>query len=181
MLYTITFDANGDPQGFSRYSDESLAPNPLPAGEVQCTASQFANWQNYVLANAQIVDAPASKLLAFAQAEQIPVLTKACAAAIVSGFSSSALGSTCNYPSTLTDQANQNTVANCATGGSLWCESSGAWSFAQHTQDQAKAVVASFSAWLNKCQQQLVTLTAQVNSASTVASVQAVTWENPTQ
>ncbi|RKP50501.1 hypothetical protein D7S89_05190 [Trinickia fusca] len=61
----------------------------------------------------------------------------------------------------------------------LWCESAGTWSFKQHTQAQAQAVVASFVTWLNKCQSQLVTLTYQVNSATTIPAAQAIAWVNP--
>ena len=118
--------------------------------------------------------------LAWAQSQQNEALSAACASAITSGFSSSALGSICEYPSTITDQSNQQAIAANASGGALWCKSAGAWSFKTHTQAQAQAVVASFATWLNKCQQQLLSLTGQVNAPTATAdSIKAVVWVDP--
>ncbi|HDR9003065.1 TPA: hypothetical protein QDA99_006572 [Burkholderia vietnamiensis] len=121
----------------------------------------------------------AAQLLSDAQMKQVALLSQACANAIIAGFSSSALGSACSYPSTLADQANQNTVAQCASGGMLWCAAGGVWSLKQHTQAQVQAVVSSFYAWLNKCQQQLVALKSQVSAATTVSTVESIAWTNP--
>ncbi len=122
---------------------------------------------------------PTGPTLAQAQTAQIAVLSAACGRAIASSFSSSALGSAATYPSSPTDQINQNTVAQCSAGGQLWCEVSGTWALKQHTQAQAQAVVSDFGVWLNKCQQQLVTLSGQINAATSVSAVQAIAWANP--
>ncbi|AIO45468.1 hypothetical protein DM44_4776 [Burkholderia cepacia] len=179
MLYTIKFDATGAPESYSQYSDADDAPDPLPAGEVECSAEQYANWQGCVLQKGSIVAAPEATLVAAARIAQTTALMAACASAIVSGFTSSALGAPHGYPSTMNDQANQKTIAQCASGGLLWCNSGGAWSFAQHTQTQADQVIADFAKWLNGCQSQLVALSEQVSQAETVATVQAVKWTNP--
>ena len=113
------------------------------------------------------------------QASQAALLRTACQSAITGGFTSSALGSAYNYPSDPTSQSNLNTVAGSPSGGSLWCESGGVWAMKPHTQSQAQAVLASFVAWLNSCQSQLATLTAEVNAATTVSAVQAITWTAP--
>jgi hypothetical protein len=120
-----------------------------------------------------------AELLAAAQAVQSSTLSNACASAIVSGFTSDALGAAHTYPSGLTDQQNQGTVSACASGGLLWCETNGTWSFVQHTQVQAQSVVASFAEYLNQCQSQLVSLIAQVNAAESTAAVEAVAWVAP--
>ena len=117
--------------------------------------------------------------LAVAQSAQIAALRTACANAITGGFSSSALGSAYSYPSDPISQANMNTIAGSPSGGSLWCESGGVWSLKPHTQAQAQAVLASFVSWLNACQSQLVTLTGEVQGATTVSAVQLITWTNP--
>ena len=117
--------------------------------------------------------------LAQAQTSQIALLRASCQSAITGGFTSSALGSAYNYPSDPTSQSNLNTVAGSPSGGSLWCESGGVWSLKAHTQAQAQAVLASFVAWLNACQSQLVTLSAEVTAATTVAAVQAISWTAP--
>ena len=122
--------------------------------------------------------APGSSL-AQAQSSQITLLRSACQSAITGGFTSSALGSAYNYPSDPTSQSNLNTVAGSPSGGSLWCESGGVWAMKAHTQAQAQAVLASFVAWLNSCQTQLATLTGEVNAATTVSAVQAITWTAP--
>jgi hypothetical protein len=161
-----------DPQGALHYLSDSDIANGgvslLPAGCMPITEAQADAIQNPPLT------------LAKAQATQIATLRQACATAIVSGFASAALGSTSTYPSAITDQANQQTMAGNANGGSLWCETGGAWSFKAHTQAQAQTVVSSFAAWLNACQAQLVTLTEQVTAATSVDAVKAVEWANPT-
>lgn len=115
--------------------------------------------------------------LATARTNKIAALTTACAAAITAGFQSSALGSAYTYPSTLTDQSNQQSAASNPSGGSLWCESAGGtWALVAHTQAQAQAVLESFVAQLNSCQEKLATLTTQVNAATTAAAAQAIAW-----
>ncbi|GJG92825.1 hypothetical protein [Cupriavidus pauculus] len=165
------------------------ADSPVPSGVTNTIQITQEQWQTcisqpgywYVTdgALAPVPPLTAAQQLAAAQSAQIGVLSAACATAIASGFSSGALGSAYGYPSALTDQANQNTVAQCSSGGLLWCVTGGAWSFKQHTQAQAQAVVWAFAAWLNKCQQQLVALTEQVNAATSPDAAQAVAWANP--
>jgi hypothetical protein len=160
-----------DTQGGLHYlSDTDIANGGeafLPAGSVSITDAQAAAIQNPPLTLAQ------------AQAAQTSALYAACQAAIASGFQSNALGTASGYPSTLTDQANQNAVASSASGGALWCQAGGAWSMKPHTQAQAQAVIASFVTWLNACQQQLAALTAQVSAATTAAAAQSVNWVAP--
>ncbi|WP_261541689.1 hypothetical protein [Burkholderia multivorans] len=177
------YDAQGN---ITAFYDTVDSPAPAGTSVIEITNAQWmtcitqqGQWCVSKGALAQVPPPSAAQLLATAQATQNAALNAACSTAIMSGFSSSALGSMYNYPSTLTDQTNQNTVAQCASGGLLWCETAGSWSFKQHTQSQAQAVVASFSAWLNKCQQQLVDLTNQVNAATSVSAVESIAWANP--
>jgi hypothetical protein len=162
--------------------------SPVPSGVTNAIEITDAQWQiclaspGWTVANGVLaapVPPTAAQLLALARAAQLQILSAACTAAITGGFAANALGAVYNYPSTLIDQANQNTVSNCATGGLLWCASGGAWSFRLHTQAQAQAVVAGFAAWLNRCQLQLVTLTTEVNAAASVAAVQGIAWTVP--
>lgn len=178
------FDANGNITAFYDSID-----SPVPAGvqnviqitqdQWQTCLSQPGQWHVVNGALAQVPPPSTAQQLATAQSAQVATLTQACANAIVSGFQSNALGAAYAYPSLVIDQSNQHTVAICASGGLLWCASGGGWSLRQHTQAQAQAVVASFSTWLNKCQSQLVTLSGQVNSATTIVAAQAITWVNP--
>jgi hypothetical protein len=88
--------------------------SPVPTGVAAIEISD-AQWQaclatpGYTVVNGALV-APAppteAETLAAAQADQIAVLSAACAAAIVAGFQSTALGSTYTYPAKTTDQQN---------------------------------------------------------------------------
>lgn len=178
------YDSNGAIVAFYDSVD-----SPVPDG-VTAIEITDAEWLAAIQTSAvgyTVVDgvltAPAAKtdaeLLAEAQASQKATLYSSCSAAIVSGFTSDALGTAHTYPSAVTDQQNQNTVANTSSGGLLWCESSDSWAFAQHTQAQAQMVVADFATWLNACQSQLVTLSASVAAATTVSAVEAIVWTNP--
>lgn len=174
-----------DPGPVIGFYDSELSPVPAGEGAIEITD---AEWQvakqtpGFMIENgilvAPIAPTPA-QLLTQAQSAQSAALYGACSSAITSGFTSNALGSACNYPSTLVDQANQNTVAACQAGGLLWCEEAGVWSFKEHTQSQAQAVVSSFTVWLNSCQQQLATLTAQIHAAPTIAAVASIAWMQP--
>jgi hypothetical protein len=177
-----------NPQGaITAFYDSVDSPVPAEVNAIEITDAQWQTCINeqgqwYVAYDtlAQVLPPSAEQQLATAQASQVATLREACAEAIMSGFSSAALDSTYSYPSTITDQSNQQAIASNANGGSLWCESGGAWSFKTHTQAQAQAVVASFATWLNKCQAQLVTLSGQISATTSVDSAQAVEWTNPT-
>lgn len=170
------FDAQADLVVFYDSSD-----SPVPAG-ISAIAITDEQWQvclatpGYAIANNALVPPTSAQLLASARTMKIAVLASACTSAITSGFSSSALGSAHNYPSMITDQTNQGTVASNPTGGLLWCETGSSWAFIQHTQAQAQTVVGNFATYLNSCQSRLVSLTGQVNAAATVAAVQAIGW-----
>jgi len=127
------------------------------------------------------VDAAGPALLAAARMARIEALTQACAAAIVGGFTSDALGAVHRYPSAITDQANLVQAAACADGGPLWCgtwcaDGDLAWSFAAHTRDQAAQVLAAFVTTRTALQTRLATLTAAVDAAVDTAALAAVTW-----
>lgn len=174
-----------DPGPVTTFFDSVDNPPPPGVSVIPITDVEWitaVTTPGFTVADGSLVAPPAktaAELLLTALAQQTALLTAGCSAAIVAGFTSDSLGSGCNYPSTLTDQQNQNTVANCPTGGKLWCESNGTWSFVDHSQTQAEGVIASFAAWLNSCQSQLVDLTAQINAGTTIESVQAVAWTNP--
>ncbi|MCA8045465.1 hypothetical protein [Burkholderia arboris] len=180
----IACDANGVITGL--YDSED---SPPPMGESGVIAITDAQWAAYAtqqtqwrIENGVLVQNPAptaAQQLSEAKVAQNAVLNSSCARAIVSGFSSNALGAVFSYPSGITDQSNQNTIAQYAGGGLLWCASNGAWMFKQHTQTQAQAVVGSFVDWLNKCQSQLVAYSERVNAATTVADVQLIGWADP--
>ena len=123
--------------------------------------------------------------LASAQSAQISALTASCAAAITSGYTSSALGSAHTYPSGATDQINMigsvtaSLLPGLASGWTtpFWCaDSTGAWSFAPHTAAQIQQAGDDGKAWVVTCQTKLQTLSASVSAAKTLAAVQAIVW-----
>jgi hypothetical protein len=109
-------------QKFAAYNAQGVitafydsADSPVPSGvtAIPITLPQWlaclAAGNGYTVVNGALV-APAepneAELLAEAQTSQATLVSNACAAAIVSGFSCSALGEPYTYPSKATDQAN---------------------------------------------------------------------------
>ena len=128
-----------------------------------------------------IADPPAPNL-AVLQADRAGQLRTSCAAAIVAGYTSSALGSMHTYPSTETDQRNLSDAAAAAGSAAsgwttpLWCEASGTWELTLHTAAQVQQVMADWIAFRSAQQQRLLTLTASVQAATTVDAIVAVAW-----
>ena len=128
---------------------------------------------------------PPSPTLAQAQDNQVQILSSACASAIVAGFSSSALGSAHTYPSQPNDQSNLIGAATVSQTPGLpstwtcnfWCaDSTGAWALRPHTAAQTQQVLAAGLAAREALSAKLAGLVAQVDDATTVASVQAIVW-----
>lgn len=152
-----------------------LYSGALPAGAVACTQDQYDNFSDWQIDGGEIV--PNQNLLANMQAAQMLILSDGCRKQIVSGFASASLGAAHTYASDAIDQRNILLAAQSANGGLLSCaDSTGAWSRKPHTQTQAQQVAADFVATSDTARVKLVGLEAQVNAATTVAAVRAVTW-----
>ncbi|HEX8590619.1 tail fiber assembly protein [Pseudomonas sp.] len=133
-----------------------------------------------------IYDTDAAKLAA-AQVAQSAALSAACAAAAVSGFTSDALGSTYTYPSAETDQLNLQArvlssllnASNSAWTTTFKCtDSAGTEAYVTHTAAQIQAVGMMGEQTINAYLIRKATLVAQVAAATTVAAVQAITWDS---
>ena len=142
-----------------------------PAGMVKLTDSQVAALQ-----------APS---LEQAKAEQTALVSAACQAAILAGFSSSALGSLHQYPAQMVDQQNLSAsvlaslMPGLASGWTtpFWCaDSSGNWSYADHTAAQIQRVGQDGKAAILAAIDKKVGLVDQINAATSVSAVQAITW-----
>ena len=141
-------------------------------------ASQSGTW--YVVNGALTQTNP--NALPQAQARQIALLRSACQSAITGDFTSSALGSVYSYPSDANTQTNINSAAGNPSGGEIRCTltpTAPSWPLVAHTQSQAQTVLTALMAWVNGCQNQLDILIAQVNAATTVSEVRAITWTAP--
>jgi hypothetical protein len=125
---------------------------------------------------------PPSPTLQQVQTNQSAVLTQACANAILSGFTSSALGSAYIYPCKSTDQ--QNLAASVAKSQLVpsatfpfWCaDSSGAWAMRNHTATQIQQVGIDAYASVLSAQQKLTNLVAEVMAATSADAVQSIVW-----
>ena len=180
------FDSYGRPRGFY---DLSLSSASVPDGAVELTADQRAEfldhpgrrvWKDNAVSSA---DLPAPT-----PAEKVAELTAACAAAIVSGYTSSALGEVHSYPN---DQIAQINMMGSVTGSLLsglpadwttpfWCaDRAGIWQMRQHTAAQIQRAGRDGAAHVVACQQQLVALNAAVAAANTPEAVAAVVWTTP--
>lgn len=116
---------------------------------------------------------------------QVAMLRAACAAEIVGGFTSSALGSPRTYPSDETSQRNlsgsvlASILPSLPTGWTtpFWnADASGHWDFTPHTAAQIQQVGLDGKALVVNAQGKLAALTAQVKLAATAQAVQAVAW-----
>jgi len=128
--------------------------------------------------NAVLSVVAAHTALADAKADQIAAITQSCAATIVSGFLSSALGTAHTYPSQPIDQSNLiGAVASGLANVTFWCaDSTGVWNITSHTAAQIKQVLADGGTQRMAYSTKLAGLAAQVQSATTVAAVQAIVW-----
>lgn len=117
--------------------------------------------------------------------QKINELTSLCGQSIVSGFTSSALGSDYHYPSKQTDQQNLTASVLASMLPSVtsswstpfWCEdSNGNWAFVDHTAAQIQTVGEDAKTAILTCQSKLEQLKAQVNSATTKTAVNAISW-----
>ncbi|MBU3625745.1 hypothetical protein ICN48_05785 [Polynucleobacter sp. JS-Safj-400b-B2] len=127
----------------------------------------------------------AAQKLAQAQQAQLATISSACAAAIVGGFKSSALGKSYTYPSNETDQLNlsgsvmsslfPNLPANWTTLQAC-CDENSNWAYLPHTVAQIQQVGIDFKTFKLNCLTRNATLQAQVAAAKTVDAVQAINF-----
>ena len=116
------------------------------------------------------------------QAAQATKASTACAEALTTGFTSSALGVALTYPSQDNDQRNlQSAVSAAATASPgwtipLWCTDGDHWSFTSHTAAQLQQVNADWLAHRVATQQKYADLIAKINAASSIEEVQAIHW-----
>ncbi len=170
-------------------------PNPacqIPADAVEVTADEHQALLSAQAAGkaitadsngAPIAVDPASLLtLAQAQAQRAASVSAACAAALVGGFASSALGSVHTYPSQDNDQRNLLNAAMASQGQpstwtvSLWCANGTTWALTAHTAAQVQQVNADWLAFRLAAQQKCADLVAKINAATSISSVETFTW-----
>lgn len=102
-----------------------------------------------------------------------------CRHAIISGFTSDALGTVHHYPNAETDQLNRLTAAAAGVAAELPCaDAAGVWARRSHSAEQLRAVCAAGAAWAAACLTKHDALGAQLAKAKTEAALSAVTWKS---
>lgn len=117
---------------------------------------------------------------------RVDALTTDCAAAIVGGYVSDALGAPHTYPSKQTDQLNMMgsvTAALCPTSpadwSTPWCaDAGGVRAYRPHSAEQIRQAGSDGKAHVVVCQATLANLTAEIEAAETAEAVAAIVWPN---
>ncbi|WP_183899415.1 hypothetical protein [Rhizobium metallidurans] len=132
-----------------------------------------------------VFSAPPAPLIDDLKAARIATLTADCAAAIVGGYLSSALGSRHTYPSGVTDQINMMGSVTASLLPELtqgwatpfWCEDdAGIWAFRMHSAEQIQQAGSDGKMHVVTCQAKLEGLTAQVTTATSEETVTSINW-----
>lgn len=182
------YDGHG---AINAFYDSEDSPVPEGIDAIEITDAQWqeclASPGHTVVGGALAAPQPptAVQLLEKSQAAQIAAIDAACAAAIVAGFASSALGSPHTYPAKFTDQMNLSASVFASLMPGLpagwttpfWCaDASGAWSYAEHAAAQIQQVGQDGKAAVLAALTKKATLAAEVEAATTVEAVQAIAW-----
>jgi len=176
--YALVLDNNGNGIGIHKWEDSGtmvLGPN-----EIECTEAQAQNPMAYQVVNGSIVES-----LAFAQSAQIALLQSAYQTAMNAPVTfTNAAGVTSTYPSGNTllingMRARDMLAEVIAAGSSAW--TLGKWldtnNVAQtFTFADLQGLAAAMEAAITIDWTDLVSKIAEVNAATTVAEVQAITF-----
>lgn len=120
---------------------------------------------------------PAPIALERARATKTAEINAACAAAIVGGFTSAALGAPHTYDSALEDQLNLIGAVSLGIDLPYRCaDAAGIKAFRLHTAAQLKQVAADGAVVKLSALEKAATLKAQVQAAADAAAVEAVAW-----
>ncbi|KVD97623.1 hypothetical protein WI90_30220 [Burkholderia ubonensis] len=181
------FDAEGNIKAFYDSIDSPIpsgVTNAIEITDVQWMTciSQPGQWHVVSGALAQVPPPTAAEQLASVKASTIAALNAACQAAILAGFTSSAIGSATFYPTTDTDQRNLQSSALAAAWSvgtadwrvSLWCRHGDAWTYVEHTAQQVQQVNADWVTFRTASQQRYADAIAQVREATTIDAMRAI-------
>lgn len=153
------------------------------------TTPEIKNWNTAKLGAEPTVNvleqAWDSVLVQQARVVQLALIATASAAAQTSGFTSAALGSAYSYPSSAADQTNLTAVVTGSMipgqpGGTtylFWCKSAaGVENFVAHTAAQIQQVGLDGLAAIMAQKSKQLTLSGQIQAATTIAGVQSIAW-----
>lgn len=164
--------------GVIRLADGALIPEDL----------SNRDWRAYCLWVADGGVTAPQHSLDDAKALKMSTLDEACAAEICAGFTSTALGDACRYPSKASDQSNlqASVLASLFPGLAedwttpFWCQdAAGTWAYRPHTAAQIQQVGSDGKDAINACIAQKINLEKQLAKAKALAEVEAITWTAP--
>ncbi|PLC42253.1 hypothetical protein C0Q88_09725 [Ralstonia pickettii] len=175
------------------FYDSAIHGRAIPVDAVEITADEYtelliAQSVGKAIAadlngNPIAVDPISLMTLSEVRAAQVAKASIACAAALTTGFTSPALGTVHTYPSQDDDQRNLQSAVSAAIAAPsnwttpIWCANSNdAWSFTAHTTAQVQQVNADWLAHRVATQQKYADLIARINTATSIAEVQAIDW-----
>lgn len=168
------------------FYDDALSPE-RPADAVTITAAQHsallaAQAAGHILGadasgQPQALAAALDQLRTAKAAE----LRRACRAALLGGFTSSALGAIRAYPSTPSDQQNLSDALLTALPSPsletpLWCTNSAGWAFQPHTALQVGQVHSDWVTFRIAQQRKLLLLQTSTDTAASAQALAAITW-----
>lgn len=158
---------------------------PPAPGEHQVVQLVNGTWQ--LVTDPNYVQPPPPPSLDELKATKAEEISNACAAQIMGGLPSSALGQVYTYPTKLTDQSNLSASildsllpVNTADGSyttPFWCmDGGGNWAWVNHTAIQIQQVGRDLKLEILNCQGKNANLQAQIQAATTIDAVNAITW-----
>jgi hypothetical protein len=181
------YDATGKVYAFFD-SVESPVPKSVTTNTLNVTDAQWMAIQTtpgYSVKDGALVEPQppsADALLAAAQEVQIAKNNSACAAVIVAGFVSNALGAAHTYPCALTDQHNLASAVYASLMPGIaadWvtplkCANGNDWGYVEHTAAQVQKVAQDGKSAITAQLTHNDALRKQVMAATQIADVQAV-------
>lgn len=162
-------------QGIIRLTDGAF----IPATE------ENRDYQDYLQWVAKGGVAAPQYSLEESRALKLTELDAACAAAILAGFDSDALGQPHHYPAKLTDQSNLQAAILASLQPGLpadwttpaWCQAaSGDWAYHDHTAAQIQQVGTAAKQGVDACISRKLELARQLAQATTLEAVAAIAW-----
>lgn len=181
------YDSNGNITAiYAKDVNPQVSGDTLPDNVIEVEEAQWiiylndqSSWTVDVQQKALIEKPPISndELLAIAKTKKIFEIDNDCKKAIISGFESSALGSSYRYDSTLEDQTNLIGAASLNVDIDYACyDTNNIKAFRPHTVAQLKQVLIDGLQVKLQCLVKARELKDQVGTVDTISEVNAIVW-----